>query len=145
MIAYEVGYRAQLSSRLSTSVAGFYNQYNDVRSTSVTPTTILPFYFANNLKGETSGLELSGNYQVTDAWSLHAGYTLLNEHLRVKPGQFDLSSARNETADPQTPVLATLLAQLARARRTRLAACAGSTRCSPTMGRRPGRCPAISN
>ena len=101
LIAYELGYRAQLSSTFTTSVSAFYNQYNDVRSTSITPGTLLPFYFANNLEGDTYGLEFSGNYQVTEAWSLHAGYTLLRENLRVKPGQFDLSNGINETADPK--------------------------------------------
>jgi len=101
MIAYELGYRAQLSSTFTTSVSAFYNQYNDVRSTSITPGTLLPFYFANNLEGDTYGLEFSGNYQVAEAWSLHAGYTLLRENLRVKPGQFDLSNGINETADPK--------------------------------------------
>jgi iron complex outermembrane receptor protein len=46
-------------------------------------------------------LEFSGNYQVTEDWSLHAGYTLLRENLRVKPGQYDLDDALNETADPR--------------------------------------------
>jgi len=46
VIAYELGYRAQLNSRFTTSVSGFYNEYNDVRSTSFTPATILPLYFA---------------------------------------------------------------------------------------------------
>jgi iron complex outermembrane receptor protein len=72
-----------------------------VRSTSITPVTLLPFFFANNLEGDTYGLEFTGNCQVSDDWSLHAGYTLLKEHLRVKPGQFDLSNGRNETADPE--------------------------------------------
>ncbi len=101
VIAYELGYRAQLSSTFTTSVSGFYNQYNDVRSTSYTPATILPLYFANNLEGDTYGLEFSGNYQVSDEWSLHTGYTLLKEHLRVKPGAFDLDDGLSETADPQ--------------------------------------------
>ncbi|HWG70195.1 MAG TPA: TonB-dependent receptor, partial [Steroidobacteraceae bacterium] len=65
------------------------------------PTTILPLYFANNLEGDTYGLEFSGNYQVSELWSLHGGYTLLKEHLRVKPGQYDLSGGLNETADPE--------------------------------------------
>ncbi len=99
--AYEAGYRAQLSSVLSTSVSTFYNRYDDVRSTSATPATILPLFFANNLEGDTYGLELGINYQLTDEWSVHGGYTRLVEHLRVKPGQFDLSNATNETADPQ--------------------------------------------
>jgi iron complex outermembrane receptor protein len=83
------------------SVSSFYNQYNDVRSTNYTPQTILPSYFQNDLEGHTYGLELSGNYRITDAWSLHAGYTWLREHLLVKPGGFDLNDALNETADPK--------------------------------------------
>jgi iron complex outermembrane receptor protein len=101
LIAYELGYRAQLNSKMTTSVSAFFNQYHDVRSLSYTPVTLLPFYFANNVEGNTDGLEFSGNYQVSQAWSLHAGYTLLEEHLRVKPGETDLNNAHNEIADPQ--------------------------------------------
>jgi iron complex outermembrane receptor protein len=101
VIAYELGYRAQLNSKFSTSVSSFYNQYNDVRSTSYTPGTILPLYFANDLEGDTYGLEFSGHFQVLDDWSLHGGYTFLREHLRVKPGGYDLDDAQNETADPE--------------------------------------------
>jgi iron complex outermembrane receptor protein len=101
VLAYELGYRAQLNSKFTTSVSSFYNVYNDVRSTSYTPVTLLPLYFANNLEGDTYGLEFSGNYQASESWSLHAGYTLLKEHLHVKPGTFDLDNAMNETADPE--------------------------------------------
>ncbi len=101
VLAYELGYRAQLNSTFTTSVSGFYNEYNDVRSTSYTPITLFPFYFANNVEGHTYGLEFTGNYQVSEDWSLHAGYTLLEEHLNVKPGQHDLNNAHNEVADPQ--------------------------------------------
>ena len=101
VIAYELGYRAQLNSKATASVSTFYNRYNDVRSISLTPVTLFPVYFANNLQGDTQGLEFSGNYQVSDAWSLHAGYTLLREHLRVKPGGYDLDNALFETADPE--------------------------------------------
>jgi iron complex outermembrane recepter protein len=101
LLAYELGYRVQLNSAFTASLSSFYNQYNDVRSTSYTPATILPLYFANNLEGDTYGLEFSGNYQLTESWSLHAGYTLLRENLRVKPGEYDLNDALNETADPR--------------------------------------------
>jgi iron complex outermembrane receptor protein len=101
VVAYELGYRAQLTRRLSGSISNFYNDYTDLRSTSYTPGTLLPFYFANNLAGHTWGTEFSGNYQLLSNWSLHAGYTLLREHLWVKPGQFDLNDALNETADPE--------------------------------------------
>ena len=116
MIAYEAGYRTQITSRFSGSVSTFYNQYNDIRSTSFTPGTILPLYFANNLEGHTYGTEFSGHYQVMETWSLHAGYTFLREHLWVKAGQYDLSDAHNETADPKHQV--SLRSQLNLPRRT---------------------------
>jgi iron complex outermembrane receptor protein len=104
VIAYELGYRVQLDGRTSVSLATYFNDYNDVRSTSFTPVTLLPFFFQNNLEGHTAGAELSSNYEVLDNWSLHLGYDLLQEHLHVKPGQFDLDAALNETADPQQQV-----------------------------------------
>jgi iron complex outermembrane receptor protein len=101
VIAYELGLRAQLTSTFAMAISSFYNSYGDVRSVSVTPNTFFPLYFANNLYGHNYGLEFSGRYQVLDGWSLHAGYTLLEEHLHVQPGQFDFSNARYEIADPQ--------------------------------------------
>jgi len=101
LIAYELGYRAQLAQKVATSISAFYNNYNDVRSTSATPGTILPFFFQNNLEGQTYGFEFTGNYQALDWWRLHAGYDLLKEHIHVKPGQEDINDGHNETADPQ--------------------------------------------
>ncbi len=101
MIAYELGYRVQLSSRLTTSVSGFYNQYNGHPQHQLHPGHHPAAVHRQQCGRDTYGLEFSGNYQVSDGWSLHAGYTLLSEHLRVKPGQYDLSNALNETADPK--------------------------------------------
>ncbi len=104
VIAYELGYRAQLDGRTFVTLSSYVNEYDDVRSTSITPVTLLPFFFQNNLEGHTAGAEFSSTYQVLDNWSLHLGYDLLQEHLHVKPGQFDLSNALNETSDPQQQV-----------------------------------------
>lgn len=106
LIAYELGYRAALGPRLTGSVSTFYNDYSDLRSTSATLTTFLypypyPIYFQNNLEGETHGLELTLSYQVLEWWRLHAGYDLLMEDIRVKPGEVDSTDATNETADPK--------------------------------------------
>ena len=100
MIAYELGYRAQLDARTSVTLSTYFNEYNDVRSTSITPVTLLPFFFQNNLEGHTAGAELSGTYQVLDNWSLHLGYDLLQEHLHVKPGQFDLEQCPQRNVGP---------------------------------------------
>ena len=101
VIAYEVGYRAQLGPQVLVSVSVFYNDYDDLRSVSVTPGTIIPLYFDNNLEGETYGVELGTTYEVVKGWRLHGGYTLLREDIRVKPGEADLNNALNETADPR--------------------------------------------
>jgi iron complex outermembrane receptor protein len=106
VIAYELGYRAQFSSQVSSSIAAFYNVYDDIRSTSLSPPdpilgTPFPLYYENNLKGETYGFELSVTGQVFNWWQLRFGYNLLNEDIRVKPGRTDFNNALNETADPQ--------------------------------------------
>jgi len=106
VIAYEAGYRAQLSQQLDASLSAFYNDYHDVRSTSTNKVLDafglpFPFLFRNNVEGQTYGFELSVNYQVLDWWRLHGGYDLLKEDLQVKPGRMDVNNALNETADPQ--------------------------------------------
>jgi iron complex outermembrane receptor protein len=106
LIAYEAGYRAELTSELSGALSLFYNDYDNLRSTSATPTSATyifpyPVIFENNLEGETHGLELSATYQVLGWWRLHGGYDLLIEHIHVKPGQVDATNASNETADPE--------------------------------------------
>jgi iron complex outermembrane recepter protein len=99
--AYELGYKGRISPGSTTSVSIFRNDYRDVRSTSFTPGTIIPVFFANNLTGHTEGVEVTADGQLLERWSLHAGYDYLHESLHVRPGQFDLNSARNETADPK--------------------------------------------
>jgi iron complex outermembrane receptor protein len=106
VIAYESGYRAEFGTKLSGSLSLYYNDYNDLRSTTATPTTAFyflpyPIIFENNLEGETHGFELSMTYQVLDGWRLRGGYDLLIEDIHVKPGQVDATNATNETADPE--------------------------------------------
>ncbi|MDB6100713.1 MAG: TonB-dependent receptor, plug [Gammaproteobacteria bacterium] len=99
--AYELGYRGEISSTMTGSLSTFYNEYRDVRSTSITPGTVIPLFFANNLAGHTDGLELDARCQLADFWSVQVSYDFLQESLHVRPGQFDLGNAQNETADPR--------------------------------------------
>jgi iron complex outermembrane receptor protein len=106
VIAYELGYRAQLSSKMDVSLSSFYNVYNDVRSTTTNNVLDglglpLPFHFDNGLEGDTYGVELGVNYQLLDGWRLHAGYDFLKEDIHVKSGQHDINNALNETSDPE--------------------------------------------
>ncbi|HEX3799949.1 MAG TPA: TonB-dependent receptor [Verrucomicrobiae bacterium] len=101
VVAYELGYRAELGPKLSTSLSTFFNDYDNIRSVSPGPPPFfLPETFQNNLTAQTCGLELSADWQVSDWWRLHGGYSLLNERVHVKPGQVDATHALNETADP---------------------------------------------
>ena len=103
--AYELGHRSQLGSSATLSLAVFYNDYRDLRSTTPGvpgfPSFGFPLTFANNLEGETYGAEFSATWQVLDNWRLAGSYSWLKEHLRVKPGQVDFSNTLNETADPE--------------------------------------------
>jgi iron complex outermembrane receptor protein len=102
--AYEVGYRTQLGSKLSGSISTFFNDYDHLRSTSLTPVVAFPLFFDNNLYAKTYGLELSANYQPREWWRLVLGYNFLDEHVHIKPGRADFNNALNETADPEHSV-----------------------------------------
>jgi iron complex outermembrane receptor protein len=101
LVAYELGYRIQVSPRASGTISAFYNDYNDLRSLGLTPVTVLPLTYGNGLQGRTYGAELTAAYQVLDRWKLRAGYNLLEEHISVRPGQFDFFNALDETSDPK--------------------------------------------
>jgi iron complex outermembrane recepter protein len=106
VVAYEGGFRGKLGPAVSTSVSVFYNVYDDLRSTSLSPPDPLfglpfPLFFENNLEGHTYGVELSADSHVREWWRVHTGYTFLSEDIHVEPGRMDFNNALNETADPQ--------------------------------------------
>jgi iron complex outermembrane receptor protein len=103
LIAYELGYRAQLGKKISGSLSAFYNNYDNLRSLTNTAGAP-PFFFANNLRAQTYGFELSADYQILDWWRLHGGYDLLKEDIYTKLGEADISHGLAETADPQNQV-----------------------------------------
>ncbi|HTH46815.1 MAG TPA: TonB-dependent receptor [Candidatus Limnocylindria bacterium] len=104
VIAYELGYRAQINPKVSGSLSVFYNVYDDLRSLSPTPGAFVPLYFSNFNEGDTYGFELSADYQILDWWRLHGGYDFLREDIHAKPGQSDFSNGLAETADPENQV-----------------------------------------
>jgi iron complex outermembrane recepter protein len=105
VLAYEVGYRVQPCPRLALSLAGFYNDYDNLRSIEkANPPAAFPLVFANGQHGETYGGELTADYRVTDWWRLRAGYTELQVHIRPKPGSTDTSNGSGESHDPNHQV-----------------------------------------
>jgi iron complex outermembrane recepter protein len=85
--AYEVGYRAQPTPASSLSVSMFYNVYDDLRTIEPdSSTTFIPLHWGNLMAGDTYGLELWGNYQVTDWWRLSPGFSTVHKRLHFEPG-----------------------------------------------------------
>lgn len=102
VVAYELGYRAQINPKITTSVTAFYNEYDNIRSLGFAPPSTSSFLIIqNNLEGRTYGIEFSGSYQALDWWRLNLGYRYLEENIHVKSGQFDFNNANLETADPR--------------------------------------------
>jgi iron complex outermembrane receptor protein len=105
VLAYELGYRAQITPKISGSLSAFYNDYDHLRSTGAMIATnepsLITTYYQNNLQAHTYGFEFSGNYQVQSWWRLHAGYDLLKEDIFIRNDAADSNKGLNETADPQ--------------------------------------------
>jgi iron complex outermembrane receptor protein len=100
LVAYELGYRAQPVERLSLSVAGFYHDYDDLRS--IEPATSpgpVPVKLANGQEGEVYGVELTARYRPTDWWQLQVGHTELRVEIRPKPGSANRTFGSAEAAD----------------------------------------------
>ncbi len=101
LLAYELGYRAQLHPLLSASIAAYYNDYHNIRSLEqVNPPAPFPFILANGQDGESYGVELTADYRVTDWWRLHAGFTELEIHIWPTSGSTDTSRGATESHDP---------------------------------------------
>jgi iron complex outermembrane receptor protein len=100
LIAYEVGYRAQPTARLSASVSLFYNDYRNLRTVEYSPGPSLPGLFQNEMDGHTYGVEAWGSYQALDWWRLSAGANGLHKDLRFKPGSSQLGGLALAGNDP---------------------------------------------
>ena len=102
VIAYELGYRTQLSGNLSVEATSFFNVYRDVESVEPQP----PFFDAsfvppllvhqkvldNKVHGTVEGLELSLNWKATSRWTLSPGYSFLEMHLHTDHTSLDTTT-----------------------------------------------------
>jgi iron complex outermembrane receptor protein len=98
--AYQLGYRAQPSARISLSASVFYNEYDDVRTVEPSE-TFIPLRWENRLEGETYGVEAWANFQVTSRWRLSPGIRTLNKRMEFEPGASALLDAEQSGNDPR--------------------------------------------
>jgi len=101
LIAYELGYRMELTKKCSLDLAGFFNDYDNLiepvpgtpgfEANPSPPHILVPATEENAGAGQTYGVELSTRWNVTENWHLTAGYTWLQLHLNVNNPALDTS------------------------------------------------------
>ncbi|PYQ22184.1 MAG: TonB-dependent receptor [Acidobacteria bacterium] len=105
--AYEAGYRIQPADRLSLEAAAFHDRYRDLTSLEQdrpfveSGRQILPFRFANMLRGRSSGVEVTSLAHLSTRWWISAEYSYLSLHLETRPGSTDTSSVASVGSSPR--------------------------------------------
>ena len=100
LVAYELGYRGHFSQRASLSLSLFYNEYDDLRVLTISPTTGR-LVFGNAMQGYTYGVETWGDWRLTDWWRLSGGLTVLKKNLRLEPGAIRVALEQHVGNDPE--------------------------------------------
>ena len=106
-LAYEAGYRVQPADRLSLEVSLFHDRLTDLSSLeSGSPVKedgrqLFPVVLANQLRGRSSGGELTAIAHLSPSWVLRGGYSYLSLDLEAAPGSTDTTSVSAEGASPR--------------------------------------------
>jgi len=111
LIAYEVGYRAQVSESFSLDGALFYNRYDglvvivpqSIQSGFAPGTAILPVLFENRMDGETYGAEIGADWRPSGWWRLYGTYSLLKMNLNPDGSLPERTRGDAESAEGRSP------------------------------------------
>jgi iron complex outermembrane receptor protein len=101
--AYELGYRVRPIKNISLSLAGFFNDYVDLRSLDLIPTPAI--VFGNSQRAESWGFEFAGSYQPAYWWRLRGGYTFFDKQVWAISANVIPVSAEFEGAEPKNQVM----------------------------------------
>lgn len=101
LIAYEAGYRKQITSDWSIDIAAFFNDYDDLGTIGFLPPSagLFPVETVNGMEGETYGFEIASSWNVTDNFKLTGSYSYLDMFLHVA----DNNGFNLETAEGLSP------------------------------------------
>ena len=100
VVAYEAGYRLRPHPRVAFDVAGFANNYDNLRSQELPSRLGFVIELQNTLNAFTTGIETAATVQVLDRWRLHGSYTYLHKEITRDPGSHDISGGTSEANDP---------------------------------------------
>lgn len=84
LVAYEAGYREQLTDEFALDLAVFLHDYDDLRDSTIQMPSfqlpeglIVPATLNNEASAQTYGFELSSSWQATPCWTLFGSYSFL--------------------------------------------------------------------
>ena len=112
-LAYELGYRNQISQSFSVDIATFYNNYDNITTAEPgmpyfgslrgqsRPTVIVPLNFANAQTVETAGAEIAADAKVASWWRLVVGYSYINISAHLGDSQDEADILFTEGGTPQ--------------------------------------------
>lgn len=125
VVAYEAGYRVQLTDRLWLDNAAFFNDYRDLQTWEVSrggedaqPSYLyeVPTNLASegvtmgeiqrnaNAKGHTYGGETAARWRATEAWELNLAYSFLHADMELTRDVLSTSAAFYEGSSPRHQV-----------------------------------------
>lgn len=108
IFALELGYRVQPTDSLSFDIAGFYNHYENLRTTELKsrPLNSIPLniecQFDNKMEGDVYGLELAADWKMLAWWQLNLAYTFLK--MDLKPDKDSQADGYEEDNSPDHQV-----------------------------------------
>lgn len=88
LLAYEIGYRTEIMSRLSFDTALYYNVYKNLRVISPRApfsepsTNVQPYILTNDMHGSAIGVEVAAEWTPLDWWRIQGAYSY--QHLKMK-------------------------------------------------------------
>ena len=100
-LSYEFGYRLQAKRRFSMDLAAYHNVYTHLKTyepgapffeAGPQPHLTVRTQYANLMRGETHGVEVASNWNITERWRLIPSYSWLQLHTRLDGGSADTAS-----------------------------------------------------
>ncbi len=100
LLAYELGYRVRPFDNISIDIAGYYNDYDDLRTFEII--NIFPFQQVvdNKMVGHVYGLECSSEWHVTEWLHLKVAYSYLQMQLHQDKNSSDPTAEEAEGESP---------------------------------------------
>ena len=105
LLAYEIGYRTEILSRLSLDVAFYYNIYKNLRV--ITPAAgyaeptnaVQPYILSNDMHGRAIGVEVAADWTPLDWWRVQAAYSYQNLKMQLDGSSVDEINKGNAEGD----------------------------------------------